>query len=128
MASDRFNLIADIAGADDWYDLYGTALNLHFDIAEVLDASDVEGDVTPGPFARWQYRRPPLTVPDLETIAARAEDFSEGEWADDYGYATVALASALLAGEITQADLVYVGDVLSRYLTLLEANGERCCC
>jgi hypothetical protein len=120
----RFNNVANIAGADDWQsDPWGTTLGLHFDICAVLDASDIEGDVTPGPFARWQYSRGLASVPALETIAARAEDFLEGEWADDYSYGTVALASALLEGDITQADLVFAGDVLERYAGLLRSAG-----
>jgi hypothetical protein len=123
--SARFDTIADIAGSDDWqHDPFGTAIALHFAIAEVLDMSDVAGDVTPRPFDRWQYRRAPFTVPALETVAARAEDFSEGEFTDDYDYATIALAAALHEEQITQADLVYVGDVLSRYVALLDLAGK----
>jgi hypothetical protein len=124
MRVSRFENIANIAGADDWqHDPWGTALGLHFDIALVLDVSDIEGDVTPGPFARWQYRRGAGTVPSLETVAARAEDFCEGEWADDYSFGAVMLASALLEGEVSQADLVFAGDVLERYAGLLRAAG-----
>lgn len=124
--STRFDRIASITYSDDWeYDPFGTAMALHFAIAEVLDASDVEGDVTPEPFDRWQYRRAPArTVPALEVIAARAEDFHEGEWSDDYSYATVALAAALVAGEVSQDDLIYAGDVLSRYVAVLERSGK----
>ncbi|ALA48191.1 hypothetical protein AU152_gp78 [Mycobacterium phage Phlei] len=120
--------VLDIAGAEFDYDKWNVAMSLFFDIADVLDASDIEGDVTPEVFARWQYHRAPFrAVPSLETIASRAEDFIEGEWADDYSYATVALASALLIGEITQQDLVYVGDVLSRYTSLLGKAGLSYC-
>lgn len=125
MTTARFDRIADIAGADDWeHDPYGTATILHFDIAAVLDASDVEGDITPAPFARWGYRRAPFTVPALETIAARADDFAEGEYSGDYTFGTVALAVALRDDEISQDDLVYVGDVLSRYARLLDRAGR----
>jgi hypothetical protein len=116
--------IIDITDADDWqYDRWGTAVSLHFDIASVLDMSDIEGDVSPEPFARWQYRRAPFTVPDIETVTARADDFHEGEWSDDYSYAQVALAVAYRDGDITQADLIYAGDVLSRYTALLDRAG-----
>ena len=110
--------VASIAGTDDWYDAWGAAINLHFDIATVLDAADVAGDTTPQPFARWQYQRPPFTpVAALETIAAdkEAQMHTPGE---------VALAQALLAEEISQADLIRAGDVLDRYGRLLTAAGR----
>ena len=123
--SARFKLIADHAGADDWYDAYGTGMMLAFDICTVLDAADIEGDVTPALFDRWQYRRgASVTVPSLETIAARAEDFIEGEWADDFTYGEVGLASALVSGDITVADLIYVGEVMHRYTSLLASAGR----
>ena len=119
----RFDIIADIAGADSWqHDPWGTSMNLFFDIAAVLDMSDVEGNVTPEPFARWQYRPANVRiggVNDLESVAARADDFSEGEFAGDYSYGTIMLASALVEGDITQADLIYAGNVLDRYTELL---------
>jgi hypothetical protein len=124
MHKSRFDRIADHAGADDWYDAWGTAVNMCFDIASVLDMSDVDGDVTPEPFARWEYRRGASTVPDLQEVASRADSFSEGEWADDYTYGEVCLAVALVNGDITQADLIYAGNVLSRYSALLEAAGR----
>jgi cbb3-type cytochrome oxidase subunit 1 len=124
MKQSRFARIAEIAGVDDWYDKWGTAMNLFFDIAEVLDMTDIEGDVTPGPFAQWGYRRSPVVaVPSIETVAARAEDFAEGEWADDCSYTVVALAVAYRDEVITQADLVYAGNVLERYTTLLQSAG-----
>jgi hypothetical protein len=86
--------------------------------------TDIEGDVTPQPFARWQYQRAPFAVPSVETVAARADDFSEGEWADDYTYGQVSLASAYVSGDITQSDLIYAGDVLSRYTDLLRQFGK----
>lgn len=109
-------LIADHAAADDWaYDPWGTANMLAFDICEVLDAADIEGDITPEPFARWEYRRPACAVPALETLAADEEG-------DSYG--ARCLAQALLAGDITVADLIYAGDVLDRYTRLLRAAGR----
>ena len=80
--------------------------------------------MTPEPFARWDYHRPACTVPDIETVAARADQFSEGEWADDHSYGTVGLAVAYVDGEITQADLIYVGNVLDRYSRILQAAGR----
>lgn len=126
MSSKRFDRVADIAGADDWqHDPRGTAIVLHFDIAEVLDAADIEGDVTPKPFARWQYRRSPIvSVPSIDTLAERAEHFCEGEWADDYSYGVIALAVAYRDGDITNADLIYAGDVLSRYTAWLDRHGR----
>jgi hypothetical protein len=99
-------------------------MGMFFDVASVLDMSDIEGDVSPEPFARWQYQRAPFTVPAIETVAARADDYNEGEWADDYTYGQVALAIAYQDGEITQADLIYAGDVLSRYTDILRRNGK----
>lgn len=108
-------LIADHAGADDWaYDPWGTANMLAFDICAVLDAADVEGDLTPEPFARWEYRRGARSVPSLETLASE-----EGE-----SYGEQALAQALLDGEITVANLIYAGNVLDRYTRLLAAAGR----
>lgn len=122
----RFDRIAEIAGAEDWeHDRWGTAMGLFFDVASVLDMSDIEGDASPEPFARWDYHRAPYSpIPAIETVAARAEDLSEGEWADDYSYAQVALAVAYRDGDITQADLIYAGDVLSRYSDQLRSAGR----
>ena len=122
MTTKRFDRIADIAGAEDWdHAPLETSLGLFFDIASVLDMSDIEGDVTPEPFARWQYRRTPFTVPSIETVADRyISEFSEGEWSDDYTYGQIELAYALHNEQITQADLIYAGDVLNRYLELLK--------
>ena len=121
----RINQLADIAGADDFaFDPWGTAMGLLFDVAQVLDMSDIEGDVTPGTFARWQYRRAPFTVPDIDTVADRAGDCSEGEYADDYSFGVIALAVAYRNGEITQADLIRAGDVLDRYTALLRLAGR----
>lgn len=121
----RFDRIADIAGADDWdYDPWGTSMGLFFDIASILDMTDVAGDVTPEPFARWQYRRAPFAIPAIETVAARAENFSEGEFSDDYSFAQIELAAAYVAGDLSQDDLIYAGDVLDRYTELLRRNGR----
>ena len=122
----RFDRIAEIAGADDWdYDPWGTSMSLFFDVASVLDMSDVAGIVTTEPFARWNFRPAPFTaVPSIEDVAARADDFSEGEWADDYSYAEISLAAAMQADEITQDDLIYAGDVLDRYTALLRRAGK----
>jgi hypothetical protein len=123
LESSPLRRVIDIAGADDWeYDPWGTAMGLMFDVASVLDMSDIEGDITPQPFARWEYRRAPFTVPAIETVAARADNYSEGEWADDHTWGEVSLAVAVRDGEITQADLIYAGDVLNRYIALLAAN------
>lgn len=113
--SARFKLVTDHAGADDWYDTYGTAMNLAFDICEVLDAADVAGDITPALFARWVYNRGAAArVPSLDTLAS--------EEGDSYG--AQSLAQALLDGAITTDDLIYVGDVMHRYTGLLIAAGR----
>jgi hypothetical protein len=112
------------AGAEDWFDKWGTALGLMFDVASVLDMSDIEGDMTPAPFARWKYRRAPFTVPAIETVAARSDDYREGEWTGDYTYGQVSLAAAVRDGDLSQSDLIYAGDVLNRYTALLAANGK----
>ena len=116
MAS-NIKLIADHAGADDWaYDPYGTGMNLAFDICEVLNAADVEGDITPAPFARWQYSPSPyVTVPSLDTLA----DDEEGE-----SWGARALADSLRSGENTTDQLIKAGDVLSRYVSLLTLAGR----
>ena len=121
----RFTRIQEIA-EPDWsdHDLWGTAMGMFFAVASVLDMTDIEGDVSPKPFARWQYGRGMGTIPDVESVASRAEQFSEGEFADDYSYGQIMLASAFVNGEITQADLIYAGDVLSRYADLLRKAGK----
>lgn len=119
----RFDRIADIAGADDWeHDPWGTSMGLFFDVASVLDMSDVAGDVTDVVFRRWDYHRAPFAIPSIETVAARGDDFNEGEFADDYTYAQVSLAIAIRDGDLSQADLVYAGDVLARYTDLLKRS------
>ena len=123
----RFERIALMAGCmdDREHDPWGETMHMFFDVASVLDMTDVEGDVTPGPFARWDYRRAPSTVPAVETVAARAEgEFNEGEFEGDYTYAQVMLAFGYVEGAVTQADLVYAGDVLHKYACLLERAGK----
>lgn len=107
-------LIADHAGAEDWrHDPYGTAVNLHFDICEVLDADSTdEGAVA---LAQWKCSRGAVARQSLESIA-----FYEG----DSGFGAAGLAQALLDGEVTQADLIYAGNVLDRYTDLLTAAGR----
>jgi len=125
MPSSPLRRVIDTAGADDWqHDPWGTATSLFYDVASVLDMSDIEGDVTPRPFFRWGYCRGPFTVPAIETVADRATDFAEGEWPDDCSYGQVSLAVAVRDEAISQADLVYAGDVLSRYTDLLRRNGQ----
>lgn len=108
--SNRLQTVIDLAGAEDWeHDPWGVALNLAFDICEVIDAA--EGH-TP---ARWDYHRGASPVPSLESLA-----FMEGEesWGASF------LAQAVLDGEITTNDLIYAGDVLNRYTRLLDAAGR----
>ena len=119
----RFENVMNEAGADFSIDPWGSVMGLFFDIAEVLNMADVEGDMTPALFEKWQYRPGPFAVPDIEAVAAREEDFSEGEFADDYSYGLVALVWALHSGCITVEDLVYAGNVLDRYSRLLDAAG-----
>lgn len=108
--------VADYAGAEDWqHDPYGTAMMLFFDVAAVLDAADVAGDITPGPFAEWGYNRGACTVPDLDSLAA-------GDNPDSYGQRF--LAGGILDGEITTDELLYVGRVLHRYVAILTAHGR----
>ena len=125
LESSPLRRVIDIVGADDWeYDPWGTSMGVMFDVASVLDMSDIDGDITPEPFARWEYRRAPFTVPSIDTVAARADDYSEGEWADDYTYGEVSLAAAVRDSHITQTDLIYAGDILNRYTALLRLNGK----
>lgn len=106
--------VADYAGADGWsYDPWGTATMLAFDICAVLNAADIEGNITREPFARWEYRPSPyVTVPSLESLATSGDSYGE-----QY------LAQAILAGDLTQADLIHAGNVLDRYTAILRAAG-----
>lgn len=116
--SNRFKLVADHACADGWaYDPWGTAMSMFFDIAAVLDASDIDGDITPKLFTKWAYRPSPhFTVPSLHTLAAQGDEVgASGEQS---------LAQAVLDGDITTDDLIYVGDVMHRYTALLRAAGR----
>lgn len=113
--SKTLQTVLDHAGADDWHDAWGTAVNLAFDICETLDAADVAGDLTPTHFTQWGYRRgAAVAVPALETLAADSET----------SYGAAGLAQALLDGDITTSDLVYVGNVMDRYTRLLDAAGR----
>ena len=76
MKQTRFARIAEIAGADDWYDKWGTAMNLFFDIAEVLDMTDIEGDVTPSPFAQAN----PPQFPAFRTRREAAQALADGNF------------------------------------------------
>lgn len=110
----KLKTVVETAGAWDWaHDPWGTTMMLFFDIAAALDASDIEGDATPAAFTRWGYRRGAAGVPSLETLAE-----------SDESYGAAALAEAILADDLTQADLIYVGDVLSRYSGILKAAGR----
>lgn len=125
----RLETIAHMASIElmsDGFDEYGDAMNLWFAAALVLDASDIEGDKSPGPFERWQYVYSPyVAVPSIETIAARDNDsYHEGEFADDYNYHTVMLASAYQRGDITQDDLIYIGDCMALYCAILKDNDK----
>lgn len=122
MKLSQFETIANIAGAEFTIDAYGSAMDLFFDVARVLDASDIEGDVSPQPFTRWQYRRAPFTVPAIETIAQHW-DANGDDMTTDFTYGEVALAAAYRDGQISQSDLIYAGDVLNRYTGLLTAAG-----
>lgn len=111
-----FKKVADYAGADGWsYDPYGTAMMLFFDVATVLDAADVEGDITPQPFAEWGYHRGARPVPSLDSLAAEEDCEACGERD---------LAQAVLDGIITTDELLYVGRVLHRYVAVLTAHGR----
>jgi hypothetical protein len=122
----RFENIMHLAAIElDTHDLWGSALGMFFDIAAVLDMSDVDGSVTPAPFARWDYHRGYGSIPDIHALADRfATDYSEGEFADDYGYSVMALAAAYVDGLVSQADLIYAGDVLDRYTRVLRSAGK----
>lgn len=113
--SNRLKLVTDHAGAEFCHDPWGVAVNLAFDICEVLDAADIEGDITPTPFTDWGYQRgAAATVPSLETLAADTET----------SYGAAGLAQAVLDGDITTDDLIYAGSIISRYTGLLEAAGR----
>jgi hypothetical protein len=129
----RFEQIMDLAAIDwDSGDPWGSAMSLFFDVAQVLHMtsevvmeSDGYHDHALEAFARWDYRPSPyVSVPDIEDVVARAEHFSEGEFADDYSWNVVQLASAVHSGEITQADLIYVGNVLDKYTNILRIAGK----
>jgi len=122
----RFENIMDLAAAEfDTHDLWGTAMGMLFDVAAVLDMTDADGSVTPIPFARWDYHRGCSAVPDIQALADRfAHDYAEGEFADDYGYCVMSLASAYVDGLVSQADLIYAGDVLDRYTRVLRSAGK----
>jgi hypothetical protein len=118
--------VLDFVGCDDAaHDPWGSYMMAFFNVALVLDMGDVEGDVTPEPFDRWEYHPSPfVSVGDLESVAARMDDFNEGEFEGDEDYGVVALASAVVDGTVTLEDLVYVGDVLSRVTDRLRAQGR----
>lgn len=111
----KFKTVADHAGADGWtYDPWGTAALLAFDICAVLNAADIEGNITPEPFARWEYRPSPyVTVPSLESLTTSGDSYGEQS-----------LAQAILDGDLTPADLIYAGNVIDRYMALLTAAGR----
>jgi len=118
MASKTVQRVLDHHGGADWYDPWGSAMDLHFDICEVLDAADVAGDLTPALFAAWQYHRSPVVaVPSLDTLAAEVDDPAGGGGAAH-------LAVALRDGDISVADLVYTGRVMDTYCRLLELAGK----
>ena len=124
--SKALDKVLDIMGVwNTEHDPWGEYLGAWFDVAEVLDMADVVGNVTPEVFERWGYGPSPyVSVPDLESVADRADTYAEGEWADDYGWGTVALARAVVDGEVSIPELIYVGDVLSRVTDRLREQGR----
>ena len=118
--------VLEIVGCEDTeYDPWGSYMAAFFTVAEVLDMADVVGNETPEVFERWAYGPSPfVAVADIETVAARIDDFSEGEWADDFEWGAVALSSAVVEGEVTIEDLIYVGDVLCRVVDKLKHQGR----
>lgn len=113
-------------------DPWGSTMGMFFDVAEVLHMtsevvmeSDGYHDHALEALARWDYRPSPyVSVPDVEDVASRAEHFSEGEFADDYSYGVIQLASAIHSGDLTQSDLIYAGNVLDRYSEVLRRAGK----
>ena len=100
MSSNTVRKILDHAGADDWYDAWGTALNLAFDICEVLNATgeDIPSD--------WEYRR--------RRSSQQKPSKRSAAW----------LAAALRDGDITVTELIHTGHVVTRYGRLLALAGR----
>lgn len=118
MATRALKLVLDHHGGADWHDPWGSAISLHFDICEVLDAAADAADLTPALFAEWQYHRSPVVaVPSLDTLAAEVDDPAGCGGAAH-------LAAALRDGDISVADLVYTGRVMDTYCRLLERAGR----
>jgi len=115
-------MIVDLAGSDLKPGRLEDAVALHFDICDVLNMLDIEGDITPGPFQAWGYKPSAyVSVPDVEIVAAEA-DLPLDDQTESWG--VIWLCYGLTHGQIRQDDLIYAGNVLQRYTALLEANGQ----
>ena len=103
--------VADIAGIDDWeYEPWGSAMELHFAICDVLAATGGEDSA----LTRWDYHRGAIAPMTLADIVDDVEN----------DYAAAALAEAVMGGFLTTADLVRAGDVLERFETLVKRAGR----
>lgn len=103
------SLIRD--GWDDG-DKWGSAINALFDVANVMDAADI--DVP----EELEFHRSYLDIRSLADMA--------NEERDDYAestYGEFVLASEYLAGNITENDMRLAALTLNRYLALCRAAG-----
>lgn len=103
----KLRALAQYDPADKW----GDAMMLHFAIASVLTAA---GDSVP---AEWEYR-PGLSLRGVDSVEVM---FGDDDCA--FGFATGQVARLYMAGDVTADDLVSAGNVLARYIGLLERAG-----
>lgn len=92
-------------------DKWGCAMGTYFALADVLY---VAGDLVP---VAWKYR-PGLTVQGYKGLDDMAECAGS-----ELSYDSEHIAALLVAGEITEPDLLQAGNVLSRYTALLDKTG-----
>ena len=102
-------MIDTFDGGDPW----GSAMGMAFALADVCEAVGLTVardtlDYRPSPY---------VATPDLDTLAGAGEE-------DDVTYEAQCLASAYVAGTVTDDDLVRGARVLGRYLSLCERAGR----
>lgn len=106
MPSSKTNLILSEVRMDDIsHDPFGTALSWQFAIAEVMDSTGIKIP------QHWDYR--------AGVEARDIEDIIDG---DDFKSSSV--ASYLTDNDVRDNDLIFAGNVLSRYVAFCHLSGK----
>jgi hypothetical protein len=98
--------MAEIRLMSDWVDAWGSTLQWHFAICEVLTAAG--WDVP----AKWEFHQGPISRGESIYDVARGDEYPDA-----------ALAESVIHNDYTPDDLLYAGEVLHRYASVLRRAG-----